>query len=177
MSIFQKKSQIEKTPFINSKLKEWGIEKVNNIEDLLNIRRQMYRDIEFLPYNDETREIEKEIRWKRTGSEVLEDGYVYQGKFCTDIVVTFITLVKAAGVKDTRFVKVKNPETNTVHSLAEVKLSNSWYIFDVSNRDSLPLKGQITKENPFGKYLLWKKGRDSWDLGLDEFNTIQKIQV
>lgn len=68
--------------------------------------------------------------------------------------------------------KVSNDKT--VHSIAEVKLADSWYLFDVS-RENIPVKGSITKETPYQKWRLWKKGRDAWDLGLVEFESISKI--
>ena len=58
-------------------------------------------------------------------------------------------------------------------------MNDDWYIFDVANKDALPVKGLIPEKGKFGapsnQYVLWKKGRDSWDLGLTEFDTINKI--
>jgi len=176
-------SQIETSPYVEAKLEEWGIQEIASPNDLLNLRKHMYTSLQRLPYNEETKTAEKTIRWKRTGAQVLEDGYVYETKGCTDIVVAFLTLARAAGVENTRFVKVKNPETRTVHSIGEFELPDGWYIFDVSNSSAVPVKGEILKNEPFSvvgvpsSYFLWKKGRDSWDLGLTEFETIKKIQV
>jgi hypothetical protein len=122
------------------------------------------------------------IRWRRTGAQILEDGYVYQGKACTDLVVSFTTLARAGEIKNTKFVKLKNVETGMVHSVGEFELNNGWYTFDVANNKAIPIKGEISEGVQFGgppngPYLLWKKGRDSWDLGLTEFGAINKIVV
>ncbi len=63
-----------------------------------------------------------------------------------------------------------------VHSVLEVNLDDGWYIFDVSNQNNLPIKGQITEEKPYKDWKLWKKGRDAWDLGLVDFESINKIE-
>lgn len=163
--------QIEVTREIASLVSD--IHKPINPEKLVAMRDEMYSKLEIRDYNDSTAEHEKSIRWKRTAAQILSDGYVYQGKSCTDLVVLFITLCNALGL-ETRFVKLKKREM--VHSIAEVKLEDGWYIFDVSNQNNLPIKGEVTKENPHKDWELWKKGKDAWDLGLSEFNSINKIQ-
>jgi hypothetical protein len=145
-----------------------------NSETLAKIRDRMFLKIETRPFNDATSQHEKSIRWKRTAAEVLNDCYVYQGKACTDLVVLFISFCRALGL-ETRFVKLRKGKM--VHSVAEIKLSDGWYIFDVSDKNSLPIKGEITPDTPYRDWQLWKKGRDAWDLGLEEFKDIDKIKV
>jgi Transglutaminase-like superfamily. len=125
-----------------------------------------------LPYDLATKNDEARIRWKRTAGQILEDGYVYIGKACTDIVVLFLACCRTIGL-GTRFVKVKN--NKTVHSLAEVKLDDSWYIYDVASKDGLPEKGEIVSEKLYKGWQLWKKGRDAWDLGLVDIGSIKDI--
>lgn len=144
------------------------------VSDLIDIRNRIYDEIEIRPYNDQTKDHEKSIRWKRTAAEILNDGYVYQGKACTDLVVLFLAICNSLGLK-TRFVKLK--KEGCVHSVAEVKLEDDWYIFDVSNKNNTPLKGEVTEENPYQDLTLWKKGRDAWDIGLTDFDSIKKIQI
>jgi|SRR3989344_3385563 len=139
---------------------------------LADIRNLMYSKISIRPYDDSTKEHEKAIRWKRTADQILKDGYVYSGKACTDVTVLFISLCKALGL-DTNFVKVRKEKM--VHSVAEVKLNDGWYIFDVSNIQNIPIKGIITKDSPYKDWQLWQKGRDAWDLGLTDFESISKI--
>ena len=142
-------------------------------DELLTIRDLIYSKIKIKSYNDISKEHEKSIRWKRTGVEILNDGYVYEGKSCTDFVVLFLTFCNALNL-ETKFVKLKKEKM--VHSVAEINLNDGWYIFDVSKPDNLPVKGQITEANPYKKWGLWAKGRDAWDLGLTEFESIKKIK-
>lgn len=159
-------SQIETTPEIGKLVSV--INGPANVYTLLQIRDLMYSKLMF---RDNDEENEKVIRWKRTAGEILRDGYVYSGRACTDLVVLFISLCKALGL-ETRFVKVKNGEA--VHSIAEIKLTDGWYIFDIS-RTGVPIKGEITADRPHQDWQLWGKGRDAWDLGLTDFDSITKI--
>lgn len=175
-------SQIEPTDAVRKMLIGWSLPNINTPEDLILLREKLFSHLVFRPYDDSTKEEEKKIRWRRTGSQVLEDGYVYQGKACTDLVVSYTTLARAGGVKDTKFVKLKNSETGKVHSVGEFELNDGWYTFDVANSKAIPIKGEMSEGVKFGEplngsYLLWKKGRDSWDLGLTGFDTINKIVV
>ena len=165
-------SQIETTLQIKAFVE--GISLPVTKESLIEIRNRMYSVLEIKPCDDEaSSEHEKSIRWKRTAGQILEDGYVYEGIACTDQVVLFIALCHALRL-ETRFVKIK--KTGMVHSVSEIKLDDGWYIFDVSNINNIPIKGEITAETPYRDWQLWKKGRDAWDLGLTEFDTIKKIQ-
>lgn len=159
------KSQIE----IDANIKNLVSDiKINTVEDLLKLRDKLMSSLETRPYNNQTQEHEKKIRWKRTASKILKDGFVYQGKACTDIVVSFLALCKAKKLK-TRFVKLRS--NSSTHSIAEIKLQDDWFTFDVSQKNSIPQKGEIKKDNPN----LWGKGNDSWDLGLTEYNSIKKM--
>lgn len=131
----------------------------------------MYSIITIRPYNDSTKEHEKAIRWRRTADEIIKDAYVYSGKACTDLTVLFIALCKALSL-ETNFVKITNEKK--ARSVAGVKLSDGWYIFDVS-RKNIPFKVLITGSNPYEGWKLWKKSRDAWDLGLVDFESISKI--
>lgn len=164
------KTQLESS----EKIKELvvGIEKPITTEKLVGIRDLMYSKLEIRPYNEMTAKQEKIIRWKRTATQILDDGFVFSGKACTDLVVLFLALCQTLGL-GTRFVKVKNGKM--VHSIAEIKLDDGWYIFDVSTKTDIPIKGEVTKENPYKNWQLWKKGRDAWDLGLNSFETINQI--
>ncbi|MDP2642042.1 MAG: transglutaminase domain-containing protein [bacterium] len=164
------KSQLE----YSNKIRDLVADKKSpiTVADLVEIRDRIYKKIEFRPYNDQTMEHEKSIRWKRTVAQILDDGYVYSGKACTDLVVLFLAICQSLNL-ETRFVKLK--KINMVHSVAEVKLDDSWYIFDISNKNNLPLKGEITERNQYKDWELWKKGRDAWDLDLIDFDSINKI--
>lgn len=163
-------SQIETT----SKIREL----VSNIktpitsEELIKIRDLMYSKLAIRPYDSSTEKHEKAIRWKRTAGEILNDGYVYNKKACTDLTVLFIALCKALGL-ETNFVKLKRE--NKVHSVAEIKLNDGWYFFDVSNTKNAPIRGTITEDTRHQDWKLWRKGRDAWDIGLTDFGDISKI--
>lgn len=172
-------SQIEPTNQAFDILAKWSLTNISKPEDLIKLRDELHSHLAFLPYDGITQEEEKRIRWRRTGSQILSDGFVYQGKACTDLVVTFTTLARAGGVENTHFVKLRNVKTGMVHSVGEFQLDDGWYIFDVANKDTAPVKGLIPENGQFGPpsnpYVLWKKGRDSWDIGLTEYESINKI--
>jgi hypothetical protein len=142
-------------------------------DSLAKIRDLVHTKIERKMVDESNAGEEKALRWKRTAARILEDGYAYKGKDCTDLTVLFIGLCRALGL-ETEFVKLKNEKS--VHSVAEIKLGESWYAFDVSRADSIPEKIQIAENEPFHGWRLWKKGRDAWDLGLTEFDSIKKIK-
>lgn len=168
-------SQIEPNENIYKLLVNWGIQSIHTVEDLVLLRDKMYHVLTFRPYNDSTKEAERQIRWKRTGAQILEDGYAYEGKACTDLVVAYLTLARAAGVKNTRFVKLRNNETGTIHSVAELELEGDWYVFDVSRKDFLPTKSEIKEGVLWNGFLLWKKGKDSWNIGLTDYESQSKV--
>lgn len=142
-------SQVDISPYISTLLDRWGIGEIRTPSDLETLRANMYSIFELRPYDESTKDHEVAIRWKRTGSQVLEDGYVYQTKECTDMTVAFLALAKAAGAEETRFVKLKNLMTRVVHSVAEIKIQGRWYVFDVSKLNSLPYEGEITEDRPY----------------------------
>lgn len=163
-------TQIAVTPAIKRLVQDIGGSITG--ETLLKVRDRMFGVLEIRPYGQEVKEQEKALRWKRTAAEILRDGYVYNGKACTDLTVLFIALGRALNL-ETNFVKLK--KAGKVHSVAEIKLKDGWYIFDVSNIKNIPVRGVITAGAPYQGWELWRKGRDAWDLGLDDFSSIEKI--
>jgi hypothetical protein len=115
---------------------------------------------------------ERLIRWKRSATQILEDKYVYQGKMCTDVSVVFISMCLALGL-EARLVKLK--KTSMTHSVVEVLLHDGWYVVDASNQQSKPIKGEITEDNPYYDWTLWKKAPDAWSMGLDDVHKIASI--
>ena len=85
------KSQIETDKYILNFL---GDMKVETPEDLVNLRDYVLDTLEFKPYNEKTKEHADSIQWKRTASQIIQDGYVYEGKACSDIVLVFLALCK-----------------------------------------------------------------------------------
>lgn len=176
-------SQVEPTEFVNKLITQNQVGRIETVDDLVKLRKILPKVLKEIPYNEDTKEAEKAIRWKRTGSQILEDGYVYKTKSCTDIVIAYMTLTIAAGVEGARFVKVQNPETTMRHSFAEFKLNDGWYRYDVSLGKSVPEKGAVDKGRPIyfngflTPYVLWKKGRDSWSLGLNDYLSGLKVNI
>ncbi|MCL5410251.1 MAG: transglutaminase domain-containing protein [Patescibacteria group bacterium] len=157
-----KNSQIETTPEIKDLVA--NIKTPITPETLVQIRNLMYSKLKMCPYDDSTKEHEKAIRWKRTADEILKDGYVYQEKACTDLTVLFIALCKALDL-ETSFVKVKKGKM--VHSVAEVRLNDGWYVFDVAGTRNTPIKGVITKLSPYKDWQIMAKGQRCVGFGPD----------
>lgn len=152
-----------------------GDMKIETLEDLVKLRNFILDSLEFKPYNKATEKHADSIQWKRTASQIIQDGYVYEGKACSDIVVVFLVLCKAVGI-DSYLVKLVSLDKKQTHSIVEVNLNGIWYRLDPSTKNSVPFARQLTDKDTFrGKYKLWKKGRDNWDLGLYSKESEDKI--
>lgn len=163
------KSQIEPGPQIKQLVS--GL-KINGPKDLLTLKDVIFCNLIIKRYRKEDEKNEESIRWRRTAEQILEDGYVYRGKSCTDTVVVFLALCKELGV-EACFVKVRFGKR--IHSLAEAKIKGKWYIFDVDWPDAMPEPGRILASKPYRGWHLWKKGRDAWAIGLTDSSSMQKI--
>lgn len=169
------KSQIETDKNILDFL---GKTNISTPEDLVILRDKIFSHLEFRPYNDETKAHADNIQWKRTASEIITDGYVYKGKACSDLTIVFLALCKAANI-DGRLVKLKAIEKQMTHSIAEINLNNKWYTFDI-NKTSVPLEGELDENSIYQtqnktSYKVYKKGRDVWDLELNDKESENKI--
>ena len=163
------KSQIETT----NKLQEIADSVTGSRADLLvNLQKKVFELITVRPYNEQTMDEEHTIRWKRTADQIFKDGYVYDGKACTDLVIAFLGLAKAKGL-EARFVKITKEKM--VHSVAEVKVKGQWYVYNVSKKDAKPTKGIASDVSSDG-WKLWKRGRDSWDVGLGSYEDMGKFE-
>jgi len=131
----------------------------------------MLSELQYKKYNLFSRRKVKRIRWRRTAAEIFNDHIVYEGKACTDLTICFIAFCNAHGIK-TKFVKIK--KGIRVHSIVELFFLGNWYIYDVSTNRN-PVKGTVSKEKPFMGWNLWRKGRDSWDIGLEKYADIRKM--
>lgn len=166
-------TQIEVTPIILSFIADIP---GNGIEFLKNLEEKIFTHILHKPYTEKEKENEAQIRWKRSATQILQDGYVYREKACTDETIVFIACCNAKGY-ETHFVKlIKNINNSQyTHSVAEVKLDNTWYLFDVNGKLGVQ-KGAIMANKEIDGYKLWKKGRDAWDIGLINFYSQTKIR-
>ena len=152
-----------KNPFTQIEQTERVLEFANDIggkgiELAKNILRKIHSQIKKV---DADPKIENPIRWRRTATEILNDGWVAIGKSCTDLTVLFIAIAKAKGL-EARFVKAYSTKKRMLHSLVELNIDNKKIYFDATNGkfdDGL-------KELLFEEYKIYKIGQDSWDIGL-----------
>lgn len=162
------KSQTEITKVILNFLGDYKIEKP---EDLIPLIKHIKNSLEFRPYIESTKDHADKIQWKRTASEILQDGYVYQEKACSDLVLILITLCKALSL-EAQIAKLINLSKISTHSIAEIKINGDWYRIDPSMADPKVVKGLLTPDQTWNKdwqggWKIWKRGSDLWDLGLD----------
>lgn len=128
------------------------------IELAKNILRKIHSQIKKV---DADPKIENQIRWRRTATEILNDGWVAIGKSCTDLTVLFIAIAKAKGLQ-AKFVKVYSTKKKMLHSLVELNPENKKIYFDATNGKFDKGQGDIL----FEEYKIYKIGQDSWDIGL-----------
>lgn len=157
------KSQIETDKYVLDFL---GDIRVERPMDMVKLRNHIQNSLEFREYNEQTKKNENKIRWKRTASEIIQDGYVYRGKDCSDLSIVFLALCKALGISG-YLIKLAN--NDNTHSIIAIELDNQWYRLDITMTDSVPLKGRLPDSQKLKKngWKVWKVGRDLWDLGLD----------
>lgn len=96
MVMNKSKSQIETDQTILNFL---GYIVVKSPDDLVLLKNKILKNLKFFPYNEETKKKADKLQWKRTASEIISDGYVYNDKACSDLVIVFLALCKAAGVE------------------------------------------------------------------------------
>jgi hypothetical protein len=150
--------------------------KLETLDDLIELKVKMRTALETITYEESIVGEIRRIMWKRTAHQILEDGYIYSKDSCTDIVILFMALCKALGLK-TFFVKVRKKNgAPEMHSIAEIRLPKpyGWYLFDLAY-DNPPEKGRMTPGSVYRGWEFWKKGRDSWDLGLWKYGDRYKI--
>ena len=172
-NINRPKSQTEVDQNILSFL---GDLKITSPQDLIVLKDKILNGLESRPYDSETKAHADSIQWKRTASEVISDGFIYEGKACSDLAVVFLTLCKALNI-DGRLVKLVTTDSTNTHSIVEVNLNNTWYRIDPSAKDAVPFEGALTDEDTWNKkFKVWKKGRDVWDLDLESIDDEEIIE-
>ncbi|MFH0752308.1 MAG: hypothetical protein V1914_01795 [archaeon] len=156
------KSQIETTEIIQNFAKDIQGEGIELAKAILKKIHQNLKKIEM------PEEEEHKIRWKRTATQILQDGWVVQGKACTDLAVLFIALAKAKKL-ESKFVKLYSIKRKMLHSAVE--LTSQKIILDVTNGKF----DDSTKEIFFDEYKVYKKGRDSWDIGVTGIESVPEV--
>lgn len=164
----QKQGQIE----VTERIKEVSSQIDGEGTDYLtNAIKWIRSNINFREYNQETQEHERSIRFRRTAEQVLEDGYVYMQKYCTDVVILFQALCEAKGY-GTNFIRVKENGGTGIHSMVEVEVpGDGWYKVDPAGGVGIE-RGKFKEDEAFGDWTFWKRGRDSWDLGITSYESM-----
>lgn len=170
------KSQVETTQMI---LEFLGDYKINNAADLPPLIKRIKDFLEIREYNELTKIHADSIQWKRTATQILEDGYVYKGKSCSDLVLVLIALCKALAL-EAQLVKLVNLPNTSSHSIAEIKINGEWYRVDPSMNEPKVVKGSLESEDVWNKdssggWKVWKKGVDLWSMGLSGIDSEKSI--
>jgi len=114
-------------------------------------------------------EYKKEYFRTRTSEEIIESKKLTG---CTDYALAFLSLIRASGFEAQYVEAIENKwlEEEDVrisgHVFVEVKIGEHWYIVDP--------QGAAIKAWYGKRYSIYAKGRDSWDIGIVDFKTLQR---
>ncbi len=114
-------------------------------------------------------EIKNKVFRKRTAQEIIKDGFVTG---CTDWALVFIVLTRAKNIP-TKYIEtirrrwLDEGKDNEIegHIFAEVYLNDKWYIIDP---DQAVIRGW------YDRWVIYKKGLDSWDIGIHNFDELKE---
>jgi hypothetical protein len=106
---------------------------------------------------------------QRTAEEIIKSGMVTG---CTDWALAFIILARANNLPTKYVEAIRNKwlETGTGdyiegHVFAECFIGGKWYIVD-------PQEGDI--KTAYRRFKIFKKGIDSWDIGIRNFDDLKR---
>jgi hypothetical protein len=106
---------------------------------------------------------------KRTAEQIIIDGYA---SGCTDYALVFTVLTRAKGIP-TKYVEVIDKKWLENHSpaikghvFAECYISENWYQID-------PQRGTLYTRKNYSQYEIYAEGLDSWDLGINSFESLK----
>lgn len=106
---------------------------------------------------------------KRTADEIIKSGKVTG---CTDYAIVFIALARAKKIPTKyieairkRWLDIGDENHIEGHVFAECQINNKWYIID-------PQQGAIRSD--YRNYTIYKKGLDSWDIGIKSFEDLKE---
>ena len=158
-----------------------GDYKINQPDDVIPLIKHVKDFLEFRAYNDESKKHADSVQWKRTVSEILQDGYVYNGKACSDLCMILVALCKATGL-ESQLCKLIRVDGKSSHSLAEFKLNDEWYRVDPTFTEPKPFKGyladdQIWNKDWEGGWKVWRRGPDLWSMELHGIEDESKITL
>ena len=106
---------------------------------------------------------------KRTADEIIKSKKVTG---CTDYAIIFIALARAKKIPTKyieairkRWLDIGDENHIEGHVFAECQINDKWYIVD-------PQGGAIRTD--YRNYAVYKKGLDSWDIGIRSFKDLRK---
>ncbi len=121
----------------------------------------------------ESRKFNLDVFRKRTGSQILEDGYCTG---CIDSALAFITLARASGIP------AKYIETISEKWLNEGGTSIAGHIYsqiyDEKNdvwRWVDPMGRKLDTNPETDSRVVFKEGLDSWDIGMRDFESMKEL--
>ncbi len=162
MSNNQYFSQIETSPKIKTLIKNLKSDGIELIFDILKITHKNlkadYQNPDKLKYFRQ-----------RTADEILKSG-ISCG--CTDYALVVIAFLKAKGI-EAQYVEtfrrkwLESKEKNIEgHVFIEVDINDQKYIIDAERACLIKW---------YDRYVVYKKGRDSWDIGIKNFKDMERI--
>jgi hypothetical protein len=108
----------------------------------------------------------------RTASQIIEQQFCTA---CHDEALIFATLCRSVGIPSKYIAGIsKNDPENLGHCVVEIYLEGSWILVDQS-RSVLYLIPEKSHFHHFHKVA--EVGLDSWDIGIDTFDSWQKISM
>ena len=170
------KNQTEVTETVKNFLGDY---RINKPDDVIPLIKHIKNFLEFREYSQRTKQHADSIQWKRTATEILNDGFVYSGKACSDLVIILIALCRAADI-EAQLLKFIRTDGKSTHSIAEFKINGDWYRIDPTLTEPKPFKGYLTDDQIWNKdweggWKVWKRGTDLWSMGLDGIDVEGKV--
>ncbi len=111
---------------------------------------------------------------KRTADEIIKSGEVTG---CGDIAIVFASVARANGIParvvetlEENWLKEGNTKYISGHVFVDVDINGRWLMID-------PTLGNINSNYVWGndrRFIVYKKGLDSWDIGIKDFTTLKK---
>jgi len=115
------------------------------------------------------REEKMKLFRNRTADEIIKSRKVTG---CTDYAIIFIALVRAKKIPTKyieairkRWLDIGDEDHIEGHVFAECQINDKWYIVD-------PQEGTIRTD--YRRYVIFKKGLDSWDIGIKNFDDLKE---
>lgn len=118
---------------------------------------------------DPNKERKTEIFRKRTADQIIKDGFATG---CSDIALVFIALARAKNIP-TKYIEairrkwIESGKEDAIegHIFAEIYLNDQWHIIDPT---------EACLKFWYDRYVIYAKGLDSWDIGINSLSELRK---